>query len=376
MKFPKKVAIVTDSMIAFGGADRFLFTFLKIFPDAHIYTLKFKRGQYPNLKNNVYTSFLDKFPFKQIFKRNLNVLNPLLFELFDLDKYELVISLTAGSAKGVITSPYQKHISFILTPPRLLWDGEINIRASVLKYLYRPISPLLTHYLRLWDIGAINRVDSIVTISKYIQKKIMKIYRRESTVIYPGIAKFWFEKDNEDVRKRVLNSYNLPKEYLLVVSRLYDYKKIDLAIECALETDKNLVVVGSGPDLSYLKKKAGGSKKILFLGNVSDSDLRVIYGSAQTLIFAGVEDFGLVPVECMATGTPVLAFEDGGVVETVVDGVSGAFFNTKEQLLKLIKSNVWRKYDKSEIIKCARKFSEEKTVLNIKKYIESEYEKA
>ena len=362
--FPK-VAIVADQMTSYGGADAELLSILKILPHADIFTILFDKRKYPQIENNVYTSFVQKIArfLPKGFVRHLKIFTPLAYESFNLDGYDLVISISAGPAKGVITGIYQPHVAMVMTPPRSLWDNELNVRGSKLKWLYKPLSRVLNTHMRIWDWSISRRVDYWSANSRYVAQKIQKTYRKKATVIYPGIINHNYEK--VDVRKL----YNLPKKFALVVSRLYDYKRIDWAINACKQTDTNLVIIGEGPDLGYLKKIAKRDKRITFLGFVPDAQRDSFFKEAEVLLFCGIEDFGLVPVEAMSQGTPVLAYKDGGVLETVEEGVTGEFFKDEEELSNLLKDFDKRRYNERKIISQAEKFTEAKFLNNLEKFL-------
>ena len=362
--FPK-VAIVADQMTSYGGADAELLSILKILPHADIFTILFDKKKYPQIENNVYTSFVQKISrfLPKGFSRHLKIFTPLAYENFNLDGYDLVISISAGPAKGIITGIYQPHVAMVMTPPRSLWDNELNVRGSKLKWLYKPLSRVLNTHMRIWDWSISRRVDYWSANSKYVARKIQKTYRKKATVIYPGIIKKNYKKT--DVRKL----YNLPKKFALVVSRLYDYKRIDWAINACKKTDTNLVIIGEGPDLGYLKKIAKRDKRITFLGFVPDAQRDSFFKEAEVLLFCGIEDFGLVPVEAMSQGTPVLAYKEGGVLETVEEGVTGEFFKDEEELSNLLKDFDKRRYNEQKIISQAEKFTEAKFLNNLEKFL-------
>lgn len=372
-----KVAIVTDQMIAFGGADRELLSMLKIFPKAEIYTTIFHADQYPELTNKIHTTFAQKLTkiFGRNFYRHLKILNPFLYENMDLREYDLVISISAGPAKSVITGIDQVHVARVLTPPRSLWDMELNVRASRLKSLYKPLSQILNTYLRVWDYAISKRVDYWCVNSKFIQKKVEKTYGVNSEVIYPGVEKSFYEKSKANEIKVVQDKYNLPKEFFLVISRLYDYKKVDVAIRACIEAGKELYIVGDGPDRKYLEKLSKGHSNIHILGYLPENEIKILYQLAQCFLFCGIEDFGLTPVESMASGTPVLAYGYGGVTETVKGGISGEFFTQEKELVSLLKNFSKSRYNEKEVRKIADRFSEERFVLNLKKYFLEIYEK-
>ncbi|HCC67934.1 TPA: hypothetical protein DEP90_01820 [Patescibacteria group bacterium] len=367
-----RVAIVTDQMTAFGGADREMLSLLKLIPTSDIYTVLFNPEGYKNIdiKQKIFTSFVQKLPFKYRFSKHLKILNPIIYEEFDLGKYDTIITLSAGPARGIIPDINQTHIAMVMTPPRSLWDHELNVRGSKLRNIYRPISNILNNYLRLWDTSLVPRVDYWIANSTFIANKIKKRYGVKSKVIYPGISNEYFEKFKKEEIDNILLRYQIPQDFVLIVSRLYDYKRIDWAIKSCIKTKDNLVIVGEGPDYKYLKKLSKGYENIYFLGFLdNDRDVRMLYNQAKVLLFCGVEDFGLVPVEAMAQGTPILAFREGGVTETVLENVCGQFFLDNDELTKLLKKFDKKGYNEDKIVDRAREFSEKVFLENLNQYL-------
>jgi glycosyltransferase involved in cell wall biosynthesis len=372
-----RVAIIADQMTAFGGADRQMLSVLQLIPDADIYTVLYNPKGYENvdIKQKIHSSFLQKFSFKYKFSRHLKVFNPIAYENFDLRKYDTLISISAGPARGIIPTIDQKHIAMVTTPPRSLWDNELNARGSILKNIYKPLSKLLNNYLRIWDTSLAPRVDYWIANSHFIADKIKKRYKVKAKVIYPGIQKECFEEFEDKEVKKVIEKYKLPNDFVLVVSRLYDYKRVDWAIKACIRANKNLVIVGKGPDEKYLKKISKGHDNIKFLGFLrDDKEVRILYRKAQLLLFCGIEDFGLVPVEAMAQGTPIFAYNYGGVKETVVSDICGKFFNTQEELTNLLNEFDKRRYNAKQIIQRSREFTEKKFIENLDNYLEKIYE--
>ncbi len=377
-----KVAIVADQMTAFGGADREMISMLKVFPKADIFTVLFYKEKYPMIKNKVYTSFVQKLTkiFGKNFSRHLKVLNPFAYENFSFDEYDLVISISAGPGKSVITGIDQPHLAMVMTPPRSLWDNELNVRGSILKWLYKPLSHILNTYLRVWDVSIAKRVDYWSANSKFIAQKIKKTYGVDARVIYPGVEEKYFKqlkgtKEGKKVIANLKTKYDIPEDFVLVVSRLYDYKRVDWAIRSCIESGDNLVIVGEGPDRRYLEKVARGYKNIQFLGFIKDEEVQVLYSMAKVLLFCGIEDFGLVPVEAMASGTPIFAYGYGGVLETVKKGVTGDFFMNEEELVQLLKNYNKRRYNEEKIIEHAKTFNEKSFLINFTNYLKEIYEK-
>ena len=376
-KFPK-VAIIMDQMSHFGGSDRELYSLLKLLPQSEIFTIIFNKEKYPALKNRtVHTSFVQKISnvLPKHFYRHLKVLTPFAYESFDLKGYDLVVSISAGPGKGVITGLDQPHIARVLTPPRSLWDKELNARASRLKALYKPISIVLNTYMRVWDWTISKRVDYWTANSEYISRKIWKIYKKKSTAIYPGVEDKYYTDTSEKEKRRVKQKYNLPENFVLVVSRLYDHKRVDWAINACKKANKNLIIVGEGPDKKYLEKVVDKDERIRFLGFVKeDMEVKTMYELSDVLIFAGLEDFGLVPVEAMASGTPVLGYKDGGLLETIKEGVTGEFFKTEKELTTSLINFQKTRYNKQLIKKHAQNFSERKFLNNLEQYLIKVYE--
>lgn len=365
-----KVALVTDSMLGFGGSDRLLFTLIKIFPNSEIFTSVYNPKKY-NTNIPVNTSFIQKLPF---FRRQFSFMYPFVFEQFTFPNFDLVISLSAGPAKGIITQLNQPHIGIVLTPPRHQWDREINVRGSRFKIIYKFISIFISHYLRIWDISASKRIDYVISISKYIQKKVKRIYNRDSTVIYPGLSKDWFESSTNDEIEFVKKKYNIKDDFVLVASRLFDHKRNDWAIEACKRNNQLLYIIGEGPDMKYLKKIAGNNPNIIFLGHIPDNEMKVMHSLSNAFLFCGIEDFGYMPLEAMAQGKPVFFFNEGGLTETVVDGKTGALFNNIDELSILISKKAWTRYNPKVIQDRAKQFSEDKYISEITKFVKKVYE--
>lgn len=364
-----KVAIVTDWMHSPGGADRFIQSILKLFPNATLYTSLYFPKRYKDSWNQpaveVKESFLSKLPFHKKLYRHFSVLTPYAFENLDLEGYDLVISVSAGSAKGVITDVDQPHVGIILTPTRFVWDNESNMRNLTFAPLYRLISPWVRRWLRVWESSAVKRIDHVLTISKYIQGKAKETYELDSEVLYPGILSWWFEPSP----KESPFDFELLEEYFLVISRLYDYKRVDWAVKAAIETGENLIVAGEGQDRKHLKKLAKGHDNIQIIGRTSDEQSKFLMSNARAFLFCGIEDYGLIPVEAMACGCPVLAYNLGGVTETVVAGKSGDFFEDYEGLVSLVNTFDDKRYKKENIVARARMFTQDRTISELSAYI-------
>jgi glycosyltransferase involved in cell wall biosynthesis len=313
-----KTCFVHEYLIDYGGAEQVLKGFLEIWPNSPIFTLIYdKEGNCKDIiqSTKVVGSFLNKFPFARRKHRAYLPLMPLAIEQFDLSDYDVVISESHAIAKGVITGPDQLHISYIHTPMRYAWDMQSQYLkdAGLDKGLRGFFARVLLHYLRIWDIRTVTGVDYFVANSKFIAQRIMKLYKREAAVIYPpvDIDRFSVGTEKED--------------FYVTISRLVSYKKVDLIIR-AFEhlEDKKLVVIGDGPEMKSLKKIAPSN--VILMGFQSEAVIEDMLQRARAFIYAAVEDFGIVPVEAQACGTPVIAYGKGGVLETVIEGETGYFF--------------------------------------------------
>ncbi|ABP68141.1 glycosyl transferase, group 1 [Caldicellulosiruptor saccharolyticus DSM 8903] len=365
-----KVAIVHEWLTTMGGSEKVILELKKLFPEAPIYTLVYNRrklGKYFD-KYLIITSNLQKNPLAHIKHQLFFKYMPRAFENFDLSDFDLVISSSSAFAKGVITSPNSVHICYCHTPPRYLWDltheylKDYNL--IIRRYLERNF-----HYLRIWDTIAANRVDYFVANSNYVANRIKKFYKRDCKVIYPPVDTEYFTPAKD---KNI-------EDYYLIVSRLVPYKRVDLAVEAFNQLSKRLVIVGDGPE--YKKLKSIAKSNIEFLGYQPDKTVRDLYQRCKALIFPGVEDFGIVPVEVQACGRPVIALKKGGAVETVEEGKTGVFF--EKQDVESLKEAVYKfeqdieRFDKDYIRSHAEKFSAERFRMEFKDFIlkVTEYER-
>ena len=314
-----KIAIVHDFLYTYAGAERVLEQMLHVFPDAALFSLfdflppekrAFLQGR------PVTSSFIQRMPLARSKHRHYLALMPLAIEQLDVSSYDLVISSSYVAAKGILTRPDQLHICYCHSPVRFAWDlqhqylSETGLDTGIKSVIARAI----LHYIRNWDIRSANGVDVFLTNSDFVSRRIDKFYRRRSTTLYPPVD---------------VDSFSLAVEkedYYLTVSRMVPYKRIDLIAEAfTLMPDKRLIIVGEGPDFEKIKAKCGPNVKLV--GHQPFDRLVEYMRLARAFVFAAEEDFGIVPVEAQACGTPVIAYGRGGVTESVIAGKTGVFFN-------------------------------------------------
>jgi glycosyltransferase involved in cell wall biosynthesis len=341
-----KTAIVHEWLVNYAGSERCVESFTNIWTDAPVYALvDFLNEEERKIilkGKKAIPSFIQKLPFAKTQHRKYLPLFPLAVEQFDLNQYDLVISSSHAVAKGVLTNLDQLHICYCYTPMRYAWDlYHVYLKeAGLLTGISGLAAKMTLHKLRTWDIISSNRVDYFVAISNHISKRIKKTYNRDSVVIYPPVDVHLFECISEK------------EDFYLTASRMVSYKRIDIIVDAfTTMPDKKLVVIGDGPEMKKIKSKAG--KNIEILGYQEFALLKAYMQKAKAFIFAAEEDFGIIVVEAMACGTPVIAFNKGGASETVNDNKVGVLFekqspeSIKEAVLKF--EAVQDKFDPSFI---------------------------
>jgi glycosyltransferase involved in cell wall biosynthesis len=259
----------------------------------------------------VTTTFIQKLPQAKKRYQSYLPLMPMALEQLDLREYDLVISSESGPAKGVLTRPDAVHICYCHTPMRYVWDMYHDYLGTAGRLKRMLMLPII-HYLKLWDFATAARVDHFIANSNFVAGRIAKHYRRQAEVIHPPVATSDFTPTPEH------------EDFYLVMGQLVRYKRVDLAVEAFNRNGRRLVVVGAGEALEELQALAGPNVEVL--GRQPFSVIKEKLGSCRALVFPGVEDFGIVPLEAMASGKPVIAFKEGGALEPVVDGVTGLFF--------------------------------------------------
>lgn len=365
-----KVAIIQEWLVTIGGSDKVVKAIADVFPDADIYTLVAKKEVCDELGinwNKVHTSFIQKMPLAAKKHRAYLPLFPFAIEQFDLRGYDVIISSSHCVAKGVLTKADQLHICYCHSPIRYVWDmyNEYLEEANLTKGLKGWLVRYLLHRIRKWDMLSSFRVDYYISNSDYVGQRIKETYRRESTTIHPNIDITNFEYCGQK------------ENFYLASSRLVSYKKIDIIIEAFNRMpEKKLIVIGGGPNLKKYKEMA--KENVTVMGYQPFNILKEKMQKAKAFIFAADEDFGMIPIEAEACGTPVIAYGHGGSLETVSEGRTGLFFQeqTPESIMKAITDfealgNTPFNYETCR--KWAESFSEERFKKEIKEFVDSKY---
>ncbi|MEB2354387.1 MAG: glycosyltransferase family 4 protein [Ignavibacteriales bacterium] len=362
-----KTAIVHEWLVNYAGSEKVVESFTSIWQDADVFTLvDFLNDEERRIilkGKKAKTSFIQNLPYAKKRHRKYLPLFPKAIESFDLSKYDLIISSSHSVAKGVRTNKNQLHICYCHSPMRYAWDEadyylkEANLNSGI-KGL---VAQSILKYLRKWDLKSADNVDYFIANSNHIAKKIKRIYNRHADVIYPpvDVEKFSLATEKED--------------FYLTASRLVPYKRIDLIIEAfARMPDKKLIVIGSGPEKERLKAKAASN--ISLIGYQEFDSLKSYMQKAKAFVFAAEEDFGIIVVEAMACGTPVIAGNFGGTTESVVDKKTGVLFpnQTVDSIVEAVNNFdvIAKSINNSEIRIHSEKFSREIFEKNIKAYVD------
>lgn len=346
-----RVALVHDWLTGMRGGEKVLEVLCELFPSATLYTLLHHRGSVSSTieRMQIRTSFVQRLPFVEKNYRYYLPLFPAAIESFDLSGYDLIISSSHCAAKGVIPPPGALHLCYCHTPMRYVWDQyDEYFGKGRANWLVRQTMAVVAPRLREWDVRSSSRVHHFIANSHHVAERIQRIYGRTAEVIHPPV----------DTEQFVLSSRD--EGYFLIVSALVPYKRVDLAVEAFNRTGERLLIVGSGPERKKLQSCA--RPNVQFLGWQDDDALSRLYGGCRAVIFPGVEDFGIVPLEAMASGKPVVAYAKGGALETVrEDGnvPTGVLFHqqTPDALCEALQRFKTLRWNSSAIRRHALKFN-------------------
>jgi len=342
-----RVALVHYWLTKMRGGERVLEAFAEMFPEADIFTHVYDPDGVSNAlkRHDIKTTFISKMPFARSQYQKYLPFMPRALEELDLSDYDLIISSESGPAKGIIPKPDAFHLCYCHSPMRYIWDLYPEYQ-SASGFLARQVFPGIAHRLRTWDATSAMRVDQFVANSGFVAKRIEKYYRRDSEVIHPPIAVEEFEAAaTDDVA-----------DYYLAAGEFVGYKRFDLVVDAFTKLDLPLIVIGEGEQRKDLERRAGSNIK--FLGRVDFAELKQHFGRCKALVFPGEEDFGMIPVEVMAAGRPVIAYGRGGALDTVIDGETGVLFEkqTEEGVIAAVKKFETLQFDRSKLQAHARKF--------------------
>jgi len=347
----KRVAIIHYWLVTMRGGERVLERLLELFPQADIFTHVYDPAAMSATirARTVRTSFIQKLPGAKKHYQSYLPLMPMALEQLDLRGYDLVISSESGPAKGVIPAPDALHMCYVHSPMRYLWDHYHDYRDEA-GWLKRAVMPILCHGLRQWDTSSAARVDRVLANSHFIRERVAKAWRREAEVVHPPVDPALFTPSSE-----------IEPGYLWV-GQLVPYKRADLAIDAFNALGLPLTVVGDGPQAAMLRKRAGPT--IRMIPRLNFDELRRAYARCRALVFTAEEDFGIVPVEVMASGRPVVAYGRGGALDSVVEGRTGLFFGeqTTDALIAAVQQlERWLPhFDSAEATARARDFAPER----------------
>ena len=344
----KKIAIVTDWLTNIGGGEKVLKIVTDIFPHAPVYATVYNQEKVGNFINRkIKTSFLQKIPFFNKRHQFLLPWLPLAIESFDLSQYDIILSFSSSVAKSVLTHPHQIHICYIHSPMRYAWEPFFDNRIKNIPSVFSPIIQKLLHRLRLWDKVTSTRPDYYIANSAFTQKRVRKYYRRDTDVLYPPV----------DINQFSISDSK--QNYYLGLGRMVHYKKFNILIETFKKLPKKtLILVGDGPERNHLEKLAEGYNNIIFSGQLSNDEIQIRYSNAKAFLLPQKEDAGIVQLEAMASGTPVIAFASGGILDVIQEKVNGLFFyeQTPESLIDAIERFEKLSWDPKAIRDSIRKF--------------------
>ena len=361
-----KVAIVHYWLVGMRGGERVVEALCELYPQADVFTHVYV----PELisesirQHHITTTFINSLPNAPKRYKTYLPLMPLALEQLDLRGYDLVISSESGPSKGVISPPDALHVCYCHTPMRYIWNMYHEYRTGA-GLLTRLLMPPLAHYLRMWDVTSAARVDSFVANSATVARRLRRYYGADSEVIHPPV----------DTSAFTIAPPDEVGDYYLMVGELVSYKRPDLAVHAFNKLNRKLVIIGGGEMLQEIRRIAGSS--VTVMGSQRFDVLQHHYARCRALVFPGEEDFGMVPVEAMASGRPVIAFGRGGATETVVEGKSGVFFaeQTVDAIIAAVKKVEATTFDPLQIADRAKQFGREQFLGKMRAHIDSLFKK-
>ncbi|PIS30420.1 glycosyltransferase family 4 protein [Candidatus Saganbacteria bacterium CG08_land_8_20_14_0_20_45_16] len=341
-----RIALIHDYLNQFGGAERVVALLHQIWPDAPIFTSIYDQEKMPSAfsRMDIRTSFMQRLPGVFRFFKYYLLLYPLAFERFDLADYDLIISSSSAFAKGIKKRQEQLHLCYCHTPMRFVWRFDDYLKREGIPEIFKSVLAFVLEPIKKWDLQTAAKVDYFIANSETVAKRIKEIYGRGSVIINPPVDCDLFLPIDRD------------HDYFLLVSRLNTYKRLDIVVKAFSQLDLPLKIIGTGSDRRNLVKLAGPS--VEFLGQVNDQQLARYLAECRALIFPGEEDFGIVPLEAMSCGRPVIAYRAGGATETVIDGITGIFFDeqTPEALAEAVNRFNFLTFDRQVIRQQALKY--------------------
>lgn len=357
-----EVALIHDYLTQYGGAERVLDELHAMWPEAPVMVALYEPTLMPGRYRtwDIRPSGLNRFPMVRCKHQALLAMYPRAFESFDLCDYDLVISSSSGFAHGVLTGPQTVHVCYCHSPPRFLWDYHAYARRERLGRLARALVGTQLARLRVWDHASAARADSWVATSRLVQDRIRKFYGRSSTIIAPPVDVGRFE-----VRDR-------PGQYFLMLMRLVGWKRPEIVVEACTRLGLNLVVAGDGRAEPHLRQIAGPT--VRFVGRVDDAGMRELYANCNALILPSEEDFGITPLEAMASGRPVIAYGRGGVLDTVIPGRTGVLFSEQSSdcLAEALESFDANDFDSRHIRRHAEAFDSTRFRARFRAHVEAQ----
>lgn len=359
-----KVAIVHYWLVGMRGGEKVVEALCEMYPQADIFTHVYVPEKVSERlrEHRIIPTFINSLPRAAAMYKAYLPLMPLALEQLDLRGYDLVISSESGPAKGVIAPSNAVHVCYCHTPMRYIWNMYHDYRDSA-GLLTRMMMPPLSHYLRMWDVASSARVDSFVANSTTVAERIYRYYGADAAVIHPPV----------DTEAFAIAAPSEIGDYYLMAGELVSYKRPDLAVRAFNEMKLKLVVIGGGEMLDKIRSLAGPT--VTVMGSQPFEVLKQHYARCRALIFPGEEDFGIVPVEAMASGRPVVAFGKGGATETVVEGVTGTFFadQSSDAIISAVKRVSELQVDPLRIAEHARQFSRDKFLQSMRKHIDDAF---